>query len=92
MIGYIIAVIFFEGLTATSGRNLAPIRPHGKQRVEGACKSVIKMRTNGGGQRWRPTGLSAVLTLRALHQSDRLPRFWANFARRYRKEVMPLCA
>ena len=28
MIGYIKAVIFFEGLTATSGRNLAPIRPH----------------------------------------------------------------
>ena len=28
MIDYITAVIFFEGLTATSGRNLAPIRPH----------------------------------------------------------------
>ena len=28
MIGYIKAVIFFEGLTATFGRNLAPIRPH----------------------------------------------------------------
>ena len=28
MIGYIKAVIFFEGLTATSGRNLAPIQPH----------------------------------------------------------------
>ena len=66
--------------------------PVGSGVTEGACKSVIKMRTNGGGQRWRPTGLSAVLTLRALHQSDRLPRFWANFARRYRKEVMPLCA
>ena len=66
--------------------------PVGSGVTEGACKSVIKMRTNGGGQRWRPTGLSAVLTLRALHQSDRLPRFWANFARRYRKEVMPICA
>ena len=63
--------------------------PVGSGVTEGACKSVIKMRTNGGGQRWRPTGLSAVLTLRALHQSDRLPRFWANFARRYRKEVSP---
>ena len=28
MIGYIKAVICFEGLTATSGRNLTPIRPH----------------------------------------------------------------
>jgi len=55
--------------------------------TEGACKSVIEMRTNGGGQRWRPEGLEAVLTLRAVHKSDRLPRFWANFARTYRKEV-----
>ena len=66
--------------------------PVGSGVTEGACKSVVKMRTNGSGQRWRPTGLTAVLTLRALHQSDRLPRFWAHFARRYRKEVMPLCA
>ena len=60
--------------------------------TEGACHSVIKMRTTGGAQRWRPEGLTAVLTLRALHMSDRLPRFWANFARRYRKEVIVLSA
>jgi hypothetical protein len=61
--------------------------PMGSGVTEGACKSVIEMRTNGSGQRWRPEGLEAVLTLRAVHKSDRLPRFWANFARAYRKEV-----
>lgn len=66
--------------------------PVGSGVTEGACKSVIKMRTNGSGQRWRPAGLTAVLTLRSVHLSDRLPRFWAHFARRYRKEVIPLCA
>ena len=66
--------------------------PVGSGVTEAACKSVIKMRTNGSGQRWRPEGLEAVLTLRAIHMSNRLPRFWANFARRYRKEVLPLCA
>ena len=61
--------------------------PVGSGVTEGACKSVIAMRTKGGGQRWRPEGLEAILTLRAVHRSDRLPRFWANFARAYRKEV-----
>jgi hypothetical protein len=61
--------------------------PLGSGVTEGACKSVIEMRTNGGGQRWRPEGLEAVLTLRAIHKSDRLPRFWANFAHGYRREV-----
>ena len=65
--------------------------PVGSGVTEGACKSMIKMRTNGSSQRWRPTGLEAVLTLRSMHMSDRLPRFWANFARGYRKEVT-LCA
>jgi hypothetical protein len=66
--------------------------PVGSGVTEGACKSVIKRRTNGSGQRWRPQGLTAVLTLRSVYMSARLPRFWANFARRYRKEVLPLCA
>ena len=33
--------------------------PVGRGVTEGACKSVIKMRTNGSSQRWRPTGLEA---------------------------------
>ena len=66
--------------------------PVGSGVTEGACKSVIRMRTNGSGQRWRPKGLEAVLMLRAVHMSDRLPRFWANLARGYRKEVVALYA
>ncbi len=65
--------------------------PVGSGVTEGACKSVIQMRTNSGGQRWRPEGLEAVLTLRSVHMSDRLPRFWAHLARGYRKDVN-LCA
>ena len=61
--------------------------PVGSGVTEGGCKSVIKKRTNNGGQRWRPEGLEAVLTLRSVHVSERLPRFWAHFARAYRKEV-----
>ena len=66
--------------------------PVGSGVTEGACNSVIKMRTTGSPQRWRPEGLAAVLTLRAMHMSDRFPRFWANFARGYRKEVIALSA
>ncbi len=61
--------------------------PVGSGVTEGACKSVIKKRTNNSGQRWRPEGLEAVLTLRSVQMSERLPRFWAHFARAYRKEV-----
>lgn len=65
--------------------------PVGSGVTEAACKSVIQQRTNGRSQRWRPDGLEAVLTLRSIQVSDRLPRFWANLARTYRKEVT-LCA
>jgi len=61
--------------------------PVGSGVTEGACKSVVKKRTNNSGQRWRPEGLEAVLALRSVHMSERLPRFWAHFARGYRKEV-----
>lgn len=61
--------------------------PIGSGATEGACKSVIQKRANSGGQRWRPAGLAGVLTLRALHLSERFPRVWANFAAAYRKEV-----
>ena len=61
--------------------------PIGSGVTEGACKSVIQKRTNSSGQRWRPEGLEAVLTLRSVQMSERLPRLWAHFARAYRKEV-----
>jgi hypothetical protein len=51
--------------------------------TEGACKSLIACRTKRSGQRWRPRGISAVLALRSLLNSDRLDRFWPIFAQSY---------
>jgi hypothetical protein len=51
--------------------------------TEGACKSLITMRTKRSGQRWRPTGISAVLAIRSLLDSDRLLAFWPHFSRRF---------
>lgn len=51
--------------------------------TEGACKSLITKRTKRSGQRWRPRGISGVLALRSLLESDRLQRFWTLFAPRY---------
>lgn len=61
--------------------------PIGSGLTEGMCKSVVGQRTCGSGQRWRPNGIAAVLTLRAIHRSDRLPRFWTHFAKRYTAEI-----
>lgn len=57
--------------------------PIGSGVTEGACKSAINMRAKRSGQRWHDKGVSAVLTLRAIHQSERLPRFWFHLRRRY---------
>lgn len=51
--------------------------------TEGACKSLITMRAKRSGQRWRPDGISAVLAIRTLLDSDRLPTFWSHFSRRF---------
>jgi len=50
--------------------------PTGSGATEGACKSLIMIRTKGCGQRWHNSGVDSVLTLRALYQSDRLYTFW----------------
>ena len=62
--------------------------PTGSGVTEGACKSLIAARAKRSGQRWRREGLEAVLALRSLYVSDRLPRFWAHFLKRYRGEVL----
>lgn len=66
--------------------------PVGSGATEGACKSVIGFRTKRSGQRWHDEGVSAVLTLRAIHQSNRLPRFWKHLARRYTARVEEVAA
>jgi hypothetical protein len=61
--------------------------PCGSGATEGACKSVVKMRTKGSGQRWHEDGLSAALTLRALYLSERLPTMWPYIAAEYSADV-----
>lgn len=57
--------------------------PIGSGVTEAAAKTVIGRRTKNSGQRWSEAGLRGALTLRALDQSDRLPRFWSYLSRRY---------
>lgn len=56
--------------------------------TEGACKSLIAARAKRSGQRWRPPGITAVLTVRSLLESNRLPSFWKRFARRHALNVL----
>lgn len=51
------------------------------------AKTVVNRRAKNSGQRWSAAGLRGVLTLRAALQSDRLPRFWRYFSRRYTAAV-----
>lgn len=57
--------------------------PIGSGVTESAAKTVVGRRTKNSGQRWSQPGLRGVLTLRSIHQSDRLPRFWNHLSRRY---------
>lgn len=62
--------------------------PYGSGPTEGACKSVVKTRACRSGQRWHPEGVDNILTLRALAQSERLPRAIETLRRdRYVAEV-----
>lgn len=65
--------------------------PIGSGVTEGACKSVVNVRAKRSGQRWSQRGLTAVLHLRAVHESNRFDGFWSFFARRYRaKHIVQL--
>ena len=66
--------------------------PVGSGITEGACKSLPGTRVKRSGQRWHTEGVSAVLTLRAIHQSERLPRFWKHVNRRYTAKIERLAA
>ena len=56
--------------------------PTGSGATEGACKSLVMIRTKGCGQRWHSRGVNAVLSLRGLYMSDRLHRFWTAMSKR----------
>jgi hypothetical protein len=61
--------------------------PMGSGVTEGACKSLIMMRTKRSGQRWQQDGLAAVLAVRALYQSERLKQVWGLFTHRYHAAI-----
>ncbi len=61
--------------------------PVGSGITEGACKSLVGVRAKRSGQRWHNEGLSSVMELRSIHQSERLPRFWRHLHRRYTARV-----
>ncbi len=61
--------------------------PCGSGATEGACKSLVMTRAKRCGQRWHDDGVNAVLTLRAIYMSERLPTFWTQFANEYTADV-----
>jgi len=61
--------------------------PSGSGATDGACKSVVTMRTKRSGQRWHDAGVTAALSLRAIYLSERLPAPWSHFAAEYLAHV-----
>lgn len=57
--------------------------PIGSGIVEAACKTLVAQRLKRSGMRWRHDGGQAILTLRALEQSDRFDRAWRMLAATY---------
>jgi len=66
--------------------------PVGSGVTESAAKTVVGHRAKRSGQRWSEPGLAGVLALRAVLLSDRLPRFWVQFSRRYAANIEPSTA
>jgi len=61
--------------------------PIGSGIVEAACKTLVTQRMKRSGMRWRHEGGQAILTLRALVQSERFDRGWQLLAETYRAGV-----
>jgi len=61
--------------------------PIGSGVVEAACKTLATQRLKRSGMRWRNEGGQAILTFRALIQSERFDRAWALLAATYKAEV-----
>ena len=67
-----------------AARNL----PIGSGVVEATCKSLATQRLKRSGMRWRHAGGQAILTLRALVQSNRFDHAWSLLSDTYRVDVM----
>ncbi|MDO3651383.1 hypothetical protein Q3A91_30985, partial [Nocardia mangyaensis] len=61
--------------------------PIGSGIVEAACKTLATQRLKRSGMRWRHHGGQAILTLRALHQSDRFAQAWTLLSGTYKRTV-----
>lgn len=61
--------------------------PIGSGVVEAACKTLATQRLKRSGMRWRHAGGQAILTLRALAQSDRFARAWHMIGATYKQAV-----
>jgi hypothetical protein len=61
--------------------------PIGSGVVEAACKTLATERMKRSGMRWRQAGGQAILTLRALHQSERFARGWKLLSNTYKRTV-----
>ena len=61
--------------------------PIGSGVVEAACQTLATQRLKRSGMRWRHAGGQAILTLRALAQSDRFDRAWQMMGATYKREV-----
>jgi hypothetical protein len=61
--------------------------PIGSGVVEAACKTLATQRLKRSGMRWRHHGGQAILTLRALHQSDRFAQAWTLLSDTYKRTV-----
>lgn len=65
------------------GRHL----PIGCGVVEAACKTLVAQRMKRSGMRWRHDGGQAILTFRALAQSDRFDGAWCLLSETYKRPV-----
>ena len=65
----------------------AQLLPIGSGVVEAACKTLVSQRLKRSGMRWRVPGGQAILTFRALCQSERFERAWPLLVERYKQTV-----
>jgi hypothetical protein len=61
--------------------------PIGSGVVEAACKTLVSQRLKRSGMRWRTAGGQAILTFRALCQSERFERAWPLLVETYKRAV-----
>ena len=64
--------------------------PIGSGVTEAACKTLATQRMKRSGMRWGEQGSQAILSFRALVQSNRFERAWTLLAHTYKAEVTTL--